>query len=267
MIQGQLDTRFNFFAPAELIKGQDRAGQEQYKVRGIISDDSKDFDGENVSPEGLDFSEFTFINWDHKKEPKYLIGEPEKWKHVPNKGIFMEGSIYPDSEVGLQAIALMKSLKNSKRGNKLAWSIEGEVLERDLINPKRVKRAKVTAVALCPFPKNGNTWAELIEKGFTGEAVFQDKDKLEFEEANGGDVYIIDETLENGDRMLVDKEGNIEIQKAQDTTNSRALIREDVEGNEKFLQKSIVVLVEGHKQGLCDDSVIEKAQKFKKFLE
>lgn len=263
------ENKFKFFSPiSEIIKGKDASGNEEYRVKGVISDASEDSDGENITPEGLDFEDFAFINWDHRKEPKYIIGEPDKVKRLPNGATLMEGRIYPDSEVGQQAVQLMKILKGSKRGNKLAWSIEGTVLERDLINPQKVTKAKITAVALCPTPKNGNTWADLIEKGFNGETSYQEKDELEFDNPDGGDTVILDVTLENGDQMLVDREGNIEIKKCQDTTNSRALIKEDVEGNKKKLEKAIVVLVKAHKSGdLSDEAVIRKLQKYKSFTQ
>lgn len=263
-----MNNRFNFFAPIDTFKkGKSSSGEDVYRVGGLISDASEDADGESLDYNGFDFSNFSFINWNHSKEPKDIIGEPESWNVVPGKGVFMEGVIYPDSEVGQQAVKLMKTLETSKRGNKLGWSIEGTVVERDLVNPNKVKKAKITAVALCPFPKNGNTFADLIKKGFTGEGVYQDKDKLDFEEANGGSQYIIDMIDQDGDRVFIDKEGNINVEKSQTTDNTKALIKEDVEGNEKEnLQKAIVTLVKGHKEGLVNDEELQKAIRCKKFL-
>lgn len=271
------NNKFRFFAPVDdFQKSKDPKGNEIYKVRGIISDDSFDSDGESLAEEGLDFSEFNWINWDHKKEPKFLIGEPIGVKRIPGKGHFMEGVLYGDSEVAKQAIDLMKILSKSKRGNKLSWSVEGQVLERDLINPKKVRKAKITAVALCPTPKNGNTWAELIQKGFSEES-YQKPEDLEYE-VNGGDIVVIDE---DGDKITISADGDIKIDKAQDTSNSRALIPEDVEGNEKKLEKSIlvsevdfedlkksvVVIAEAHKEGLIsNEEAVENLFKFKKFI-
>lgn len=234
--------KFNFFTPVrEFEKGKDKNGNEIYRVGGVISDDSRDDDKESLDYNGFDFSDFSYINWDHKKEPKYIIGEPDTYKVVPGVGVKMEGIIYPQSEVGRQAIDLMKVLRDSKRGNRLGWSIEGQVIERDLIDPTKIKRAKITGVALCPLPKNGNTFAELIQKGFSGDDIYKSKKDLEFEDANGGEEVELSIDLSNGNRIVVDKDGNIStIEKAQDTVNSKALIKEDVEGNEKELEKSIL---------------------------
>ena len=275
-IQPTSRERFNFFLPATLQKAKDKQGKELYQVGGIISDDSTDSDGENLDYTGFDFTDFNFINWNHSKEPKDIIGEPISWKNVPGKGVWMQGEIYPDSEIGMQAVRLMKALENSKRGNKLGWSVEGQVIERDLINPKKVKKAKITAVALCPFPKNGNTIAELIKKGFTGDSVFQDANSLEFEAANGGEVetFIIDVIDADGDRVTVDKAGNIAFRKAVTVEEGKAVVKESVEGTKKDLTKakilyglieSIHTIVCAHKEGLCSDEVLRKAKMVIKF--
>lgn len=260
--------KFNFFVPLDTFeKGKDSKDEEVYRVGGLISDSSEDADGESLDYRGFDFTDFNFINWNHSKEPKDIIGEPETWKVVPGKGVFMEGIIYPDSEVGLQAVNLMKTLKKSKRGNRLGWSIEGQVLERDLMNKNKVTKAKITSVALCPFPKNGNTFAELLKKGFSGDDVYQDKDKLEYEEANGGSQFIIDLVDEKGDRICVDKFGNIEIEKAQTVENTEALKKEDIEEDTKEnLKKAIVTIVKGHKEGLVTDEDLKKTLKYKNLL-
>lgn len=260
--------KFNFFTPLSYFeKGVDKQGNLAYKVGGLISDSSIDADGESLDCRGFDFSEFNFINWNHSKAPKDIIGEPEKWKVVPGKGVFMEGSIYPDSEVGRDAIKLMQTLQHSKKGNRLGWSIEGQVEERDIMNPKKVTKAKITAVALCPFPKNGNTFAELIEKGFSGDDIYQNLEDLEYDKVEGGDSYIIDIIDNLGDRILISKSGKIKIVKSQTIDSANILAKEDVEDNQKIdLQKSIITLVQGHRDGLINDDLLTKTLELKKFL-
>lgn len=260
--------KFNFFAPIQTFeKGKDSEGSEIYKVGGLISDSSEDADNESLDYNGFDFSDFNFINWNHGKEPKDIIGEPDNWKIVPGKGVYMEGTIYPDSEVGHQAVKLMKTLQKSKKGNKLGWSIEGQVIERDLVNRNKVTKAKITAVALCPFPKNGNTFADLIQKGFTGKGVFQESTELDYGQDEKATKNIIDTEDDEGNKICVDKEGNIKIDKAQSTENSGILAKEDLEGDTKVnLQKAIVTVVKAHKEGKIGDEQLRKALKYKKFL-
>lgn len=286
--------KFRFFAPVDFLeKAKDKKGNEVYKVGGIISDSSKDADGENLDPNGFDFSEFNYINWNHGKSPSDIIGEPENWKVIPNKGVYMEGYIYADSAKGQEAVELMKVLRNSKKGNHLGWSVEGQVLERDLINPNKVKKARITAVALCPFPKNGNTFAELLRKGFSEDS-FQEDEDLQYETDEEGNI--INEKMSDGSEVIVDDKGNVIVRKSDDdrsaqswfkessqfanqnakenlaiksqtVENSSALIREDVEGNEKEMVKSaIVTIVKAHKEGLVTDKALEKCLNFRELL-
>lgn len=261
------EDRFRFFAPVDFVKkAKDKKGNEVYKVGGIISDSSKDADGENLDPNGFDFSEFNYINWNHGKSPSDIIGEPEKWEVVPEKGVYMEGYIYPDSEKGQEAVKLMKTLQDSKKGNHLGWSVEGQVLERDLMDESKVKRARITAVALCPFPKNGHTFAELLKKGFTGDC-FQNDEDLQYEEKVDEDGNLIKQVTEEGEEIIVDKEGNVKVNKSQSVENSAALIKEDVEGNKKeVLKAAIVTIVKAHKEGLATDEDLRKCLNFREIL-
>lgn len=256
--------KFRFFAPVDTIeKAKDKDGNEVYKVGGIISDSSRDADGETLDANGFDFSEFSFINWNHGKSPSDIIGEPESWKVIPGKGVYMEGYIYPDSDKGSQAVKLMKTLQKSKKGNHLGWSLEGQVLERDLMDKTKVTKAKITSVALCPFPKNGNTFAELLKKGF--DDCWQDDDSLEFEKGEDPDT-IIDVVDDEGDRVIVSKSGEISVIKAMDTENAAPLRKEALEGDMKVLD-AINTVCKAHKAGLVDDSVLMKALSAKKHLE
>lgn len=289
------NNKFRFFAPIDLLeKGRDKKGNEVYRVGGIISDSSTDADGENLDPNGFDFSEFNFINWNHGKSPSDIIGEPEVWKVIPGKGVYMEGYIYPDSDKGQEAVSLMKTLRDSKKGNHLGWSVEGQVLERDLMDENKVKRARITAVALCPFPKNGHTFAELLRKGFA-EDCYQEDEDLEYEKVDE-EGNLINEVTEDGKNIIVDEEGNVKVKKSDDCSagqwvkeslnqankrakenleikaqtaeNSSALIKEDVEGNEKLnVQKAIITIVEAHKQGLATDDDLRKCLNFRNYLQ
>lgn len=256
-----MNNKFRFFSDNITFEKSSKDGKDIYLVGGLITDSSKDADGENLATEGLDFSDFNFINWNHSKEPGDIIGTPLTWKYIEGKGVMMKGELYADIPKANDAIRLMKALERSGRGNKLGWSIEGQVIERDLIDSSKVKKAKITAVALCPFPKNGNTFADLLTKGFTGDDCFQSNEKLEYdEEVNGGLVEIQDEE----DNIKVDREGNITYEKAQTVENSSALIEESVEGNKKTnMEKAFVVITDAHKnKEISTENYLKKARIF-----
>jgi len=245
--------KFNFYQKAELKKGKE-GDKDVYYFRGLASDSSRDSDGQALDPSIFDLSEFKYVNWDHGKDPDDIIGEQVKnW--VDKNGIMMEGVLYPDLPKGKSTIRLMKALEKSPNGNRLGLSIEGQILERDLLT-KEPKRAKVTSVALCPFPKNGNTWADLIQKSKSVDSLYQDPKELVYDvdkndPTNEVLLIFIDET---GNRLILKKDFSFDIEKAQTTENSRPLIKEDVEGS----KKKFLTLIKAHKAQQITDEQLRK---------
>ena len=141
-----MNNKFRFFSDNITFEKSSKDGKDVYLVGGLITDSSKDADGENLATEGLDFSDFNFINWNHSKEPGDIIGTPLTWKYIEGKGVMMKGELYADIPKANDAIRLMKALERSGRGNKLGWSIEGQVIERDLIDSSKVRASDECAV-------------------------------------------------------------------------------------------------------------------------
>jgi len=240
---------FNFFIPvSDLIKSE-KEGKSTYSFKGKASDASKDSDGESLKPEVFDFSEFKYVNWDHGKNPDDIIGE-QTGVSIEDGSVYVNGLIY-NSGKGKSTIELMKKLKKSPNGNRLGISVEGEVLERDLLT-KMPTKAKVTSIALCPFPKNGNTWAELMEKSKKGEVLYQSPELLEYEEPEDCLLHFTDG---EGNSIKILKDFNWKVEKSLSTENTSSLIKEDVEGNK---QKSVVKLVKAHKEGQISDELLEE---------
>lgn len=240
---------FNFYLPVtDLVKGN-KDGKTFYKFKGKASDASKDSDGESLKPEVFDFSEFKYVNWDHGKNPDDIIGEQTGWD-IDNGSVFVEGLLY-NSGKGKDTIDLMQKLKKSPNGNRLGISVEGEVLERDLLT-KMPTKAKVTSIALCPFPKNGNTWAELMEKSKKGEVLYQAPELLEYEEPEDCLLYFTDG---EGNSIKILKDFSWKIEKAQSVENSSSLTKEDVEGNKS---EAVVKLVKAHKEKQISDETLKK---------
>jgi len=236
---------FKFFVPCEIEKGKDKEGKRIMKIKGVASTIDEDSDKETLDPAGFDLSFFKkngFINWHHtwKEKPSAVIGEPTL-AEIRNNEFYLEGILYPDSKLAEEVYDLAENLeKNSQSGRRLGFSIEGQATERgsnDETNPlfKYVKKAKITGVAITPTPKNSATLVDIMKGNFV-EFEAENEPQLK---ANGGSTYLIDITKPNGDRITVDNDYNIKvISKGADTTNSRALIPEDVEGNLKKLQEN-----------------------------
>ena len=236
-----LQDSFEFHVPVNVVKAGEGANQKMI-LGGIASTADTDREGENLMPEGFDYSYLLnhgFINWHHQmnKNPEAVIGEPTMAEVRKGQGLYIEGELYPESEMAKKAYALTAVLKANSKKRKMGWSIEGKVVERDPNNPKRVLKAKITGVALTPMPINQKTFANII-KGMTEDKELEGTADFTAEEAvqssgNGGDT----QELKVGKHTVGIKKGEddellISV-KGLNTDSGRAVIPESVEGGTK----------------------------------
>lgn len=168
-----MDNKFKFYLPAEIVKSIDKSnGQEVMKFKGLASTANRDSQGEYLDPSGFDLTSFRQINWNHKgkDDPATIIGEPTKAEITPANELYIEGMLYPELPMARATFGLMKALEKSPSGNKLSLSVEGKVTKRGSNDPKnplynKILKSKITAVAICPVPVNGDTWVDLLSKG------------------------------------------------------------------------------------------------------
>jgi hypothetical protein len=234
---------FKFFVPCEIEKGEDKQGKKVMKIKGVASTNDEDSDEETLNPSGFDLSYFKkngFINWHHsyKDKPTAVIGEPTL-AEVRKNELYIEGLLY-DSKLANEVYELAETLEKSGSKRRLGFSIEGKATERgseDKNHPlyRFIKKAKITGVAVTPTPKNASTIVDIMKGNFS-EMEIEDEPEVS---ANGGKQTIIDITKPNGDRVMVDADYKITIlSKAADTSDTRALIKEDLDGKLTDLQNS-----------------------------
>ncbi len=270
------DDKFKFFVPIDTIeKAKNKKGEEVMKIRGIASDSKIDEDEEYLDPSGFDLNYFKdsgFLNWNHmaKKNPRYYIGEPTIAKITNDNEFYVEGDLWSESEMAKDvynlAQLLEKRRKEGKTKKRMGFSIEGKKTEVDPINPKRVRKAQITGLALTIQPKNSGTWAEIMKGNFTDEEYEYEDDnennKEEKYDANGGQTYILDVTKDNGDRIVIDKDFNIQvIGKALTTQSGAALKRESLEGAIKYpkeITKAIIIVSKALEKGLINKELRNK---------
>lgn len=244
-----MEDRFNFFVPIgsdELEKSKNLKGEERYKnmlIQGVASDPSEDTDGEKLMPIGYDLSRFKrygFINYDHraKDNPKYFIGEPIDAKVKDNK-FFVKGKLYSKSQMARDVWDTMILLKESGSNRQMGFSIEGKALERDINNPKIIKRALITGLAMTLNPKNSNSYAEIVKGEYNDPYVDYEYNLPELlkSESDGGQVvYLVDITNEEtGVRYTIDKDLNLKVQKAISTITAKPLVKESLDKKLKKL--------------------------------
>ena len=258
---------FKFYVPAEcgLIN-------KSYYLQGIASTGSKDADGEYLDPTGFDLSYLNSVgqaNWQHQsKDPNAIVGSPEfarvykKGEVMPNNKLapqdllWLSVKMYDGQPMAADIVKLAEAMRKSGSDRQLAFSIEGQVIERDPLNPKRVPRSKITNVAITPTPKNTDSFAELIEKGFVNTADLQNDNSI-------SDCVLDVTDPETGERIIVDKDYKIKVikpteNKAIDVANVAPMTKESM--NNKIVDLTKTAIKKGSESDILINNEIEMTE-------
>lgn len=169
MMEVMSEKDFKFYVPIELVKSDKDDDATEWKIQGIASTDDEDLQGETVDQSGLDISVLKsgrgLFNYDHQKGPENLVGEIEDAEFITQNGkrcLMVKGYLFKNHERAKGFHQILTSLKKGSR-NRVQMSIEGKVLQRDFMNSKAIKKARIDKVALTLDPVNPYTYAELVK--------------------------------------------------------------------------------------------------------
>lgn len=219
---------FKFHVPVDIVEKADGKGGKKMVLGGIASTNDFDRQGESLLNEGFDMSFLVnsgHVNYHHRKDPASIIGAPTKAERQAG-GMYIEAELY-DTPTAKAAYTLTKAMAKSGR-RKMGWSIEGKVLERDPLNPKIIKRAQITGVALTHLPVNQNTFATII-KAMTGDEEAEKALNTKEEEENN--EPLLEGTLKSGHSFYM--KGGDMIVKMATTQSMAATMPESVERGTK----------------------------------
>lgn len=217
--------KFNFWMPLTFEKSsspENTTPENKYSnmiFEGLASDDSVDDEGESMTPNGFILDRFLktgLINLDHlpsraeKNKSAYWIGEPID-AYVKNNKFYVKGKLWEKSPEARAFWDKALQMKESGSSRKPGMSIEGKVLERDKDNPKKVKRALITNVALTFQPVNSNSYADIVKGKQSNDFV-----NYEFESDKGfdnDDKIILEWEDEKGNLLCLDSDFKIKVKK------------------------------------------------------
>ncbi len=134
-------------------------------ISGVISTDEIDLQGERIDQEGLDFSYFLkkgYFNYEHKAGVENLLGYPTKVKRKGN-GTEVQGILLLDRPKAKEIYETAQAMRKAGGSRTLGFSIEGQVMERDEMNPKRVTKARIINCAITSNPINPHTSLALFK--------------------------------------------------------------------------------------------------------
>ena len=207
------EDKFNFWLPIDLVEKakrnlnkDDDSRYDNMIFEGLASDDSVDWEGEVMEPNGfiLDyFLENGLINLDHlpsraeKNKSAYWIGEPlDGW--VKDNKFYVKGKLWKKSPEARAFWDKCIQMEESGSTRKPGMSIEGKVLERDKNNRRRVKKGLVTNLALTFEPVNSNSFFDIV-KG---------RQATDFVDYSFNDEKTFDDCVDNVIVQWVDRDGN-----------------------------------------------------------
>jgi hypothetical protein len=163
--------KFRFWFPFDLEKaGEVEPGDGDMfaPIKGIVSSERRDEDGEIVRQDGIDWSYFKSmgkLTYGHPATVANVIGEPiEVTPTTLEDGTAahaMKGRLFLIDELGSKVAKKARTMQKSGARARLGLSVEGHVLERDKNDPKTIKRCKVITVAVDANPKNPDAQMEL----------------------------------------------------------------------------------------------------------
>lgn len=148
----------------------EKASDGRIKVKGIISTEHEDRQGDTIEQDGLNFRPFLRYGWlndNHSKDTTGVLGYPDKVypTAIPEKGKrvkawAMEATLL-DTPEARRVAALAEQLAGTPR--QLGFSVEGPPPKRDPANPKRIVEAEVWNVAVTNCPVNPYTSLGLVK--------------------------------------------------------------------------------------------------------
>lgn len=129
-----------------------------------------------VDPEGIIIDHFLsrgYINYEHQQGEQFKIGVPTKNSYVDrNIGLYVEAKLYKKNPYAKGMWDLANNIAKSGIDRSLGFSVEGEVHERDKADPRIIRKALITNVALTTSPANPNTsWETFMKSFLTGYSI------------------------------------------------------------------------------------------------
>lgn len=169
---------FRVWLPNVLFVEKSEDAYDSRKIRGIMSTQRRDRQGEEVVARGLEFDEFLHhghFNDNHSQETSAIVGYPESIRYhkdlsewgIKSEGWTCEGFVLKGTKRADGIWELAKALSQVP-DRKLGFSIEGKVLRR---NDKTIEKAKIRNVAITNAPVNSDATWQVLSKSFESQEV------------------------------------------------------------------------------------------------
>ncbi len=174
----------SFHIPVDIEKAT-KEGKEVMSLKGLAGDGGFDGEGESLDYNSFNLDRMYYVNWEHGKDPDDVVGIIAEKELKKGGMLYIKTDLFEDSEKSKSIWNLAKSL--AKKGHRLGYSVEGKVVERDPLNPKKIKKAELYGVAICKVPVNPTTYADIV-KSFSSDVKEAEKKKKGKEDKEEEDI-------------------------------------------------------------------------------
>lgn len=171
---------FSRWCPFEVAKASPNGGDSEpmtARIGGIISMETVDQQGETLVQDGVDWGYFLdkgWFNYEHQSGPENVLGHPERVTSTSVGGkpaTRVEGVLYLAKPRAREIYETAQAMQKAKVDRRLGFSVEGQVVERDPSNHRRIKKARVLNVALTAHPVHPDARLELLARSLTASGV------------------------------------------------------------------------------------------------
>lgn len=247
---------FKFVMPADLEKAADGS----YRVKGLASTEKTDLQGERIIQKGIDLTPIDkkkgILNWDHQKGPENTIGILDGYQRT-EKGLYIEGRLFKNHTKAQAVREIMESLGENDRG-RIGLSVEGQILERDSVNPLIIKKCRINAVAVTMNPVNTDTFADFVKSMSASESMEFNAEEQASEVKSDEAVFTASQVMAIVQKALSIGAGSVGA--PADKTGGDALQPSDMKaGKEKLKKKKMKKMAKDmYKSNLI--TILEKLQ-------
>ena len=143
------------------------------RIGGIVSAQTVDQQNETLSQDGVDWSYFLskgWFNYEHAAGPENVLGHPERVTSTTLAGkpaTRVEGVLYLAKPKAKEIFETAQAMKKAGGARQLGFSVEGQVLERDPADKKKIRRSRVLNVALTAHPVHPDARLEILARSLT----------------------------------------------------------------------------------------------------
>lgn len=162
---------FAVWTPIDISKAQGDPEQPmKAPIAGIVSTEGKDLQGDMIMQSGCDWDYFLnkgWLNYEHQQGPEFIVGYPTSVQptvHDGKNATMIKGYLLLDRPRAKEVYESAKAIQKAGDGRSIGFSVEGQVMQRDAKDPKKILKARILNVSVTAHPVNPDARLEVLAR-------------------------------------------------------------------------------------------------------